>query len=129
MTTNAAPAKPVVTYAVGTADDRPWGRWQVIDTGEGFAVKRITVKPGAKLSLQLHHSRDEHWIVVTGTAKVTRGDESFELKANQSTFIPVEVQHRIENVGAEDLVFIEVQWGPMLDENDIVRIEDTYGRA
>ena len=118
-----------VRYERGEADDRPWGRWEVLDTGPQFTVKRITVKPGAQLSLQLHHYREEHWIVVVGTAQVTRGDEVFELKASGSTLIPVGTQHRIFNPGEEVLEFIEVQYGEILDENDIVRLEDSYGRT
>ncbi len=118
-----------VRYERGEADDRPWGRWEVLDTGPCFAVKRITVKPGARLSLQLHHFRGEHWIVVRGIARVTRGDEVFDLTANESTFIPVETKHRMENPGDEILEFIEVQCGETLDENDIVRLEDSYGRV
>lgn len=117
-----------VRYERGEADDRPWGRWEVLDTGPHFTVKRITVKPGARLSLQLHHYRAEHWVVVMGTARVTRGDDVFDLKANESTFIPVGTQHRIHNPGDGILEFIEVQYGEILDENDIVRLEDNYGR-
>jgi mannose-6-phosphate isomerase-like protein (cupin superfamily) len=118
-----------VTYRRGDSDDRPWGRWEVLDTGEGFAVKRITVNPGAILSLQLHHHRAEHWVVGRGRARVTRGDEQFELTAGQHVHIPLETAHRIENPGSEVMVFIEVQTGDKLDENDIVRLEDRYGRA
>ncbi len=118
-----------VRYERGEADDRPWGRWEVLDTGPCFTVKRITVNPGARLSLQLHRYRGEHWIVVRGTARVTNGDEVFELRANESTFIGVGIQHRIENTGDEIMEFIEVQYGETLDENDIVRIEDSYGRV
>jgi len=108
---------------------RPWGHYQSIDVGERFQVKRITVKPGAKLSLQKHAHRAEHWVVVSGTAKVTRDDEVFTLEANQSTYIPLGAVHRLENPGAEPLDIIEVQSGDYLGEDDIVRIEDTYGRA
>lgn len=130
MDTAPASANPPVNhYEVGAADQRPWGTWRVIDAGPGFAVKRITVKPGAKLSLQLHHGRDEHWIIVAGRARVTRGEETLDLVANQSVFIPVETAHRIENIGSEELAFIEVQYGATLDEADIVRLEDAYGRV
>jgi mannose-6-phosphate isomerase-like protein (cupin superfamily) len=117
-----------VTYRRGDSDERPWGRWEVLDVGDGFAVKRITVKPGAILSLQLHHHREEHWVIVRGKARVTRGSETFELARNQSTFIPLETAHRIENPGDEVMEFVEVQVGDKLDENDIVRLEDRYGR-
>ncbi|MEK0083346.1 phosphomannose isomerase type II C-terminal cupin domain [Benzoatithermus flavus] len=117
-----------VTYRRGDRDDRPWGRWEVLDTGDGFAVKRISVDPGAILSLQLHHHREEHWIVARGRARVTRGEEVLELDRSQSVFIPVGTAHRIENPGEEMLELIEVQIGDQLDENDIVRLEDRYGR-
>ena len=118
-----------VTYRRGDSDNRPWGRWEVLATGDGFAVKRITVNPGAILSLQLHHHREEHWVIVRGGARVTRGEEIFELARNQSVFIPVETAHRIENPGIEVLEFVEVQVGDKLDENDIVRLGDRYGRS
>lgn len=118
-----------VIYQRGDHDLRPWGRWEVLETGEGFAVKRITVNPGACLSLQLHHHREEHWVIVKGRALVTRGEEILELARNASVFIPVETAHRIENPGTEPLEFIEVQVGDRLDENDIVRLEDRYGRS
>jgi mannose-6-phosphate isomerase-like protein (cupin superfamily) len=118
-----------VTYRRGDSDERPWGRWEVLDVGDGFAVKRISVKPGAILSLQLHHHREEHWVVVRGRARVTRGDETFDLGRNQSVFIPIETAHRIENPGDEVMEFVEVQVGDKLDENDIVRLEDRYGRS
>lgn len=107
---------------------RPWGYYDSIDYGLRFQVKRIVVKPGAKLSLQMHHHRAEHWIVVSGTAKVTKGNEEFLVSENQSTYIPLGVQHRLENPGAIDLEMIEVQSGSYLGEDDIVRFEDTYGR-
>lgn len=107
---------------------RPWGAYDSIDQGERFQVKRITVKPGGILSLQMHHHRAEHWIVVRGTAKVTRGEESFLLSENQSTYIPLGIVHRLENPGVVPLELIEVQSGSYLGEDDIVRYEDTYGR-
>jgi mannose-6-phosphate isomerase-like protein (cupin superfamily) len=118
-----------VSYRRGDSDNRPWGRWEVLETGDGFAVKRITVNPGAILSLQLHHHREEHWVIVRGRARVTRGDEVFELARNQAVFIPLETAHRIENPGDDILEFVEVQVGDNLDENDIVRLEDRYGRS
>lgn len=118
-----------VTYQRGDSDERPWGRWEVLDTGGGFAVKRITVKPGAALSLQLHHHREEHWVIVRGRVRVTRGEDLLELRRNDSVFIPLEAAHRIENIGDEPAIFIEVQIGDRLDENDIVRLEDRYGRV
>ena len=107
---------------------RPWGCYDSIDRGERFQVKRITVRPGAKLSLQKHHHRAEHWIVVTGTALVTKGSKTFLLTENQSTYIPIGEIHRLENPGKTDLEMIEVQSGSYLGEDDIVRYEDTYGR-
>lgn len=107
---------------------RPWGYYDSIDNGERFQVKRIVVGPGQKLSLQMHHHRAEHWVVVSGTALVTRGDEEILLSENQSTFIPLGVKHRLENPGAIPLEIIEVQSGSYLGEDDIVRFEDTYGR-
>ena len=108
---------------------RPWGTYDSVDVGPRHQVKRITVRPGAKLSLQMHHHRAEHWIVVKGTALVTRGDEEMLISENQSTYIPLGVKHRLENPGKTDLELIEVQSGSYLGEDDIVRFEDTYGRA
>ncbi|HSX64937.1 MAG TPA: mannose-1-phosphate guanylyltransferase/mannose-6-phosphate isomerase [Pseudoxanthomonas sp.] len=108
---------------------RPWGAYDSIDMGERFQVKRITVKPGAALSLQMHHHRAEHWIVVSGTAKVTRGEDTLLLSENQSTYIPLGVTHRLENPGKLPLELIEVQSGSYLGEDDIVRFEDVYGRS
>ena len=108
---------------------RPWGSYDSIDVGSGFQVKRIKVKPGASLSLQSHSRRAEHWIVVRGTALVTRNLDLFELHANQSTYIPIGAKHRLENPGTEMLELIEVQSGDYLGEDDIVRYEDVYGRG
>jgi mannose-1-phosphate guanylyltransferase/mannose-6-phosphate isomerase len=108
---------------------RPWGSYDSVDAGDGFQVKRIKVKPGAALSLQSHARRAEHWIVVRGTARVTRNNDVFELFANQSTYIPIGAKHRLENPGAEMLELIEVQSGDYLGEDDIVRYEDVYGRG
>jgi mannose-1-phosphate guanylyltransferase/mannose-6-phosphate isomerase len=108
---------------------RPWGSYDSVDCGDRFQVKRITVNPGAQLSLQMHHHRAEHWIVVKGTARVTRGEEEFLLGENQSTYIPMGTKHRLENPGKVPLHLIEVQSGSYLGEDDIVRFEDTYGRA
>lgn len=107
---------------------RPWGWYDSVDAGPRFQVKRIVVKPGASLSLQMHHHRAEHWIVVSGTAKVTKGDSSYLLSENESTFIPLGVQHRLENPGRVLLEMIEVQSGSYLGEDDIVRFDDMYGR-
>jgi len=107
---------------------RPWGSYDSIENGPRFQVKRLKVKPGATLSLQMHHHRAEHWIVVSGTARITRGDETFLLEENQSTYIPIGVRHRIENPGKIPVHIIEVQSGSYLGEDDIVRFEDRYGR-
>ena len=108
---------------------RPWGSYEGIDQGERFQVKRIVVNPGAQLSLQMHHHRAEHWIVVKGTARVTNGDQEIVLTENQSTYIPLGVTHRLLNPGKIPLELIEVQSGAYLGEDDIVRFEDTYGRV
>jgi mannose-1-phosphate guanylyltransferase / mannose-6-phosphate isomerase len=107
---------------------RPWGSYDSIDNGERFQVKRLSVKPGGVLSLQMHHHRAEHWIVVQGTARITRNDETFLLAENESTYIPIGATHRIENPGKVPLHIIEVQSGSYLGEDDIVRYEDNYGR-
>ena len=107
---------------------RPWGSYDSVDSGERFQVKRLVVKPGGVLSLQMHHHRAEHWVVVSGTASITRGEETFLLEENQSTYIPIGVRHRIENPGRIPLHIIEVQSGGYLGEDDIVRLEDCYGR-
>jgi mannose-1-phosphate guanylyltransferase/mannose-6-phosphate isomerase len=108
---------------------RPWGYYDSIDAGGRFQVKRIVVNPGAALSLQMHHHRAEHWIVVQGTARVTRGEETFLVAENESTYIPIGTKHRLENPGKVALEMIEVQSGAYLGEDDIVRFEDTYGRV
>ncbi len=108
---------------------RPWGFYQTVISGNEFLVKRIQVTPGGKLSVQMHHHRAEHWVVVAGSARVTRGEETLDLKENESTYIPIGMKHSIENLNDEPLIFIEVQTGAQLSEDDIVRFEDIYGRA
>ena len=108
---------------------RPWGWYDNVDEGERFQVKRIVVKPGASLSLQMHHHRAEHWIVVKGTAEIVNGDTHLLLHENQSTYIPLGQKHRLSNPGKVPLEIIEVQSGSYLGEDDIVRFEDTFGRA
>jgi mannose-1-phosphate guanylyltransferase / mannose-6-phosphate isomerase len=108
---------------------RPWGSYTVLEEGPGYKVKRVTVNAGGRLSLQLHHKRSEHWVVIAGTARVTRGEEVFDLEVGQSTAIPVETKHRLENPAQETLHIIEVQNGPYLGEDDIVRFKDDYGRT
>jgi mannose-1-phosphate guanylyltransferase len=108
---------------------RPWGSYTVLIEGTGFKVKRIVVKPGASLSLQLHHQRSEHWVVISGVAQVTRGEEASELAPNQSTYIPVGVKHRLANRGTQALEIVEVQCGSYVGEDDIERFSDVYGRV
>ena len=108
---------------------RPWGFYQSVHSGDRFQVKRLTVNPGAKLSVQLHYHRAEHWVVVNGTALVTRGEEQVLLRENESMFIPLGTLHRLENPGRVPLNLIEIQSGSYLGEDDIVRLDDTYGRV
>lgn len=115
-------------YKIHRTVMRPWGTYTTLEEGSRFKIKRIVVKPGASLSLQMHHHRSEHWVVVSGVAKVTNGDDKFMLHTNESTFIKASHQHRLENPGLLDLVLIEVQTGEYLGEDDIVRYDDRYGR-
>ena len=108
---------------------RPWGNFDSVDAGDGYKVKRISVKPGARLSKQMHHHRAEHWVVVRGTARVFRNDEIFDLHENESVFIPLGATHYLENPGDGPLDIIEVQSGSYLGEDDIVRFDDMYGRS
>jgi mannose-6-phosphate isomerase-like protein (cupin superfamily) len=110
-------------------DERPWGMYEVLAEGEGYKVKRIEVKSGQRLSLQSHEKRSEHWVVVAGTARVTVGNQEITLQANQHVNIPVQTLHRVANPGEELLIFIEVQSGSYLGEDDIRRYEDDYNRA
>lgn len=107
---------------------RPWGSFTTLEEGKGYKIKRIEVNPGHRLSLQMHHHRSEHWIVVSGTAKVTCGDEEKILSSNQSTYVPQCTTHRLENPGVIKLVLIEVQNGQYLGEDDIIRFSDDYAR-
>ena len=116
-------------YKLHRTVHRPWGTYTVLEEGDHFKIKRIVVKPGASLSLQMHHHRSEHWIVVQGMAKVVNGEDSFLVRINESTYIPAGNQHRLENPGLLPLVMIEVQSGEYLGEDDIVRFEDNYGRV
>src|SRR5262249_23834407 len=116
-------------YRLHRTVTRPWGAFTVLEEGPGFKIKRIEVKPDAALSLQLHERRSEHWVVVAGEARVTNGDRVYTLRTNESTFIPVRTPHRLENLGREQLVVIEVGCGAYLGEDDIVRLEDRYGRV
>jgi mannose-1-phosphate guanylyltransferase / mannose-6-phosphate isomerase len=116
-------------YKLHRTVSRPWGAYTLLEEAPGFKIKRIEVRPGAALSLQLHHRRSEHWVVVCGVARVTNGEREFDVHPNESTFIPVETQHRLENRGVDPLVIIEVQCGDYLGEDDIVRFADRYGRT
>ncbi len=120
-------ARPELTHLATV--HRPWGTYRTIHMGDRVQVKHIMVKPGGKLSLQMHHHRAEHWVVVRGTAKIVRGDEELMLSENQSTYIPLGTNHRLENPGRIPLHLIEVQSGSYLGEDDIVRFDDTYGRT
>ena len=107
---------------------RPWGSFTTLEEGTGYKIKRIEVNPGHRLSLQMHHHRSEHWIVVSGTAKVSCGDQEMILSSNQSTYVPQCTSHRLENPGVIKLVLIEVQNGQYLGEDDIIRFSDDYAR-
>jgi mannose-1-phosphate guanylyltransferase len=122
-------ARGHASYKLHRTVARPWGTYTILEEGPGFKIKRIEVKPGGSLSLQLHHRRSEHWVVVRGTATVTRGDRVFDLPQGESTFIPSETKHRLENRGAEVLALIEVACGDYIEEDDIVRFDDKYGRV
>ena len=117
------------TYATGQSDRRPWGDWTVLDCGPGFVVKRIRVVPGGRLSLQRHQHRAEQWTVVAGVARVTVDAVQFDVPTGHSVSVPLGAVHRSENLGEQDVVFIEVQHGAMLSEDDIERLEDIYGRS
>jgi mannose-6-phosphate isomerase len=127
-TTNLAPAPLMPTSTVAATELRPWGSFTILEEGRGHKIKRIEVKPGHRLSLQMHYHRSEHWIVVCGTAMVTRDDREEILHSNQSTYVPACTKHRLENPGVIPLVIIEVQNGEYLGEDDIVRFEDDYAR-
>lgn len=114
---------------VAATELRPWGSFTVLEEGRGYKIKRIEVKPGHRLSLQMHHHRSEHWIVVSGTARVTCGDAEVILSNNQSTYVPQCTTHRLENPGVIPLVLIEVQNGEYLGEDDIIRFQDDYARS
>jgi mannose-6-phosphate isomerase len=118
----------VVRYFPGELGSRPWGRWRVLETGEGFCVKRIEVEPGQRLSLQYHHYRSEDWVIVGGVGLVEIDADEILVKPGDRVRIPLLAQHRIRNNSDVTLIFIEVQHGAYLDENDIVRVEDDYGR-
>jgi mannose-6-phosphate isomerase len=116
------------SYTVGERDTRPWGTWEVVAIAEDHVVKRITVDPGARLSLQRHRHREEHWVLVAGEGDVTVDERTVRYRTGEHVHIPCGAIHRVTNPGSERLVFIEVQQGPILDENDIERIQDDFGR-
>ncbi|HEY9825695.1 MAG TPA: phosphomannose isomerase type II C-terminal cupin domain [Stenomitos sp.] len=118
----------VSPQAVAATELRPWGAFTILEEGPGYKIKRIEVNPGHRLSLQMHHHRSEHWIVISGIAKVSRGEETLMLSTNQSTYVPRFTCHRLENPGKVPLVLIEVQNGEYLGEDDIVRFDDDYAR-
>ncbi|MCP6758404.1 MAG: phosphomannose isomerase type II C-terminal cupin domain [Fischerella sp. CENA71] len=127
---NALSLLSVANYGGMTAtESRPWGSFTILEEGHGYKIKRIEVKPGHRLSLQMHHHRSEHWIVVSGTAKVNCGDQEVLLRNNQSTYVPQCTAHRLENPGVIPLVLIEVQNGEYLGEDDIIRFQDDYART
>lgn len=121
-------AQDAEVYRLPRTIFRPWGTFTVLEEGPGYKIKRVVVYPQGRLSLQFHHRRSEHWVMVSGQARVTRGEEVFVLQPNESTFIPKEVPHRLENPGTAPAVIIEVQNGDYLGEDDIIRLEDLYGR-
>lgn len=118
---------PAITREIAATELRPWGSFTILEEGRGYKIKRVEVKPGHRLSLQMHNHRSEHWIVVSGRAKVVCGDEELFLSSNQSTYVPPSTVHRLENPGAVPLVLIEVQNGEYLEEDDIIRFADDYG--
>src|ERR671932_2550717 len=122
-------ALSVTPNGVAATELRPWGSFTTLEEGRGYKIKRIEVKPGHRLSLQMHYHRSEHWIVVSGTAKVTCGEQELVVHQNQSTYVPQGNMHRLENPGVIPLVLIEVQNGEYLGEDDIMRFEDDYARS
>jgi mannose-6-phosphate isomerase len=120
--------KTLTGVSVAATEIRPWGAFTTLEEAPGYKIKRIEVNPGHRLSLQMHHHRSEHWIVVSGTAKVVCGDKKIILNANESTYVPQCTPHRLENPGVIKLVIIEVQNGEYLEEDDIVRLQDDYAR-
>ncbi|MEM7725949.1 MAG: cupin domain-containing protein [Cyanobacteria bacterium P01_A01_bin.45] len=128
--TSSITLPPAVTSkGIAATELRPWGSFTILEEARGYKIKRIEVKPGHRLSLQMHHHRSEHWIVVSGTAKVVCGEEEILLSNNQSTYVPQCTAHRLENPGVIPLVLIEVQNGEYLGEDDIIRFQDDYARA
>ncbi|MCY7285764.1 MAG: phosphomannose isomerase type II C-terminal cupin domain [Cyanobacteria bacterium CAN_BIN43] len=129
MTQSISLPTSIVTGGIAATELRPWGAFTILEEAQGYKIKRIEVKPGHRLSLQMHHHRSEHWIVVSGTAKVICGNEEKLLYSNQSTYVPACTLHRLENPGVISLVLIEVQNGEYLGEDDITRYQDDYART
>ena len=129
METLASSGAAVAASEGSTTEERPWGSFTVLEEGVGYKIKRIEVKPGHRLSLQMHHHRSEHCIVVSGTALVTCGDRELMLTSNHSTYVPQTTKHRLENPGVIPLVLIEVQNGEYLGEDDIIRFQDDFARS
>ena len=119
----------ITTNGIAATELRPWGSFTILEEARGYKIKRIEVKPGHRLSLQMHYHRSEHWIVVSGTAKVVCGEQELTLSSNQSTYVPQCHTHRLENPGVIPLILIEVQNGEYLGEDDIVRFQDDYSRS
>jgi mannose-6-phosphate isomerase-like protein (cupin superfamily) len=117
-----------ITYRLGEQDTRPWGSWAVVYVGDGFIVKRVTVDPGQRLSLQFHHHRAEDWSIVTGSGRVELAGRPIDVTVGSHVHIPPLATHRITNIGDKTLIFVEIQRGEILDEADIVRLSDDYGR-
>jgi mannose-6-phosphate isomerase len=117
-----------VRYDVGDHEVRPWGNWRVVDVASNFITKRVEVMPGHRLSLQLHHYRSEHWVIVAGRGEATVGEQQIHVGPGDYVVIPCGAKHRIQCTGTEPLVFVEVQFGELLDESDITRLEDDYSR-
>jgi len=128
LTTNTTLTRETTLMGAVPTEIRPWGSFTTLEEGLGYKIKRIEVNPGHRLSLQMHHHRSEHWIVISGTAKVVCGDREEILSPNQSTYVPQCTAHRLENVGVIKLILIEVQNGEYLGEDDIIRFQDDYSR-
>ncbi len=126
--TPAAAISALPHHGLGASESRPWGSFTILEEARGYKIKRIEVKPGHRLSLQMHHHRSEHWIVVSGTARVLCGETEQVLSSNQSTYVPQCTAHRLENPGVIPLILIEVQNGEYLGEDDIIRFQDDYAR-
>lgn len=121
--------EPVSYYLAGMREARPWGNWEVLGTGARYVLKRITVLPGQRLSLQYHNHRSEYWTILQGLARVEIDGAARLAESGSNVCVPLGAKHRIHNVGQEELVFLEVQMGHILDENDIIRLSDDYGRS